>query len=235
MTKLYFYGITRPREMPSRLAGDGISLVTADGRAAIVSELEDGPVEATRRNLLAHADVVEQLQEDAVVLPARFGHVLESREEALELLAGPEIERLLERHKRTCELTLKGTYEESVLAEVGADLRSLRDAYRAQPSVDAGIALGEAVGQELAARRTRDESFVLGALRPLILDFVSGEPAGELAAFDLAVLIDRDQVGTIERRVEGLAERLSPPLHFKLVGPLPPYSFVQLAMPAVAV
>ena len=234
MSKLYLYGITRPREIGKRLTGDGVFLVTAGDRATIVSELEDGPVEATRRNLLAHADVVEQLHEDGVVLPARFGHVLDSREEALELLDVPEVERLLERHERTCELTLKGTYEESVLAEIAAPLQPLRDVYRAVPSTDAGIALGEAVGQQLNERRARDESAVLDELRPLILDFVSSEPAGELAAFDLAVLIDRDQVGAIEKRLEGLAERLSPPLHFKLVGPLPPYSFVRLAMPAVA-
>ena len=234
MSKVYLYGITRPRELPRRLADQGISLVAAEGRAAVVSELEDGPVEATRRNLLAHADVVEQLHEDAVVLPARFGYMLESREEALELLALPEVESLLERHKTTCELTLKGTYDESVLAEVGAELQPLRDAYRAAPSVEAGIALGEAVGQGLAERRARDEAFVLDALRRLVLDVVVAEPAGELAAFDLALLVQRDGVQPIEAKVEELSARLSPPLRFKLVGPLPPYSFVRLALPAVA-
>ena len=39
---------------------------------------------------------------------------------------------------------------------------------------------------------------------------------------------------SVETKVEELASRLSPPLHFKLVGPLPPYSFVRLAMPAAA-
>jgi hypothetical protein len=234
VSKLYLYGITRPREIPERLVGEGVSCVTADGRAAIVSELEDGPVEATRRNLLAHADVVEQLHEDTVVLPARFGHVLESRQEALELLALPEIERLLEQHEHTCELTLRGKYEESVLAEIGAGLQSLREAYRAEPSVEVGIALGEAVGEQLAARRARDESQVLDGLRPHIVDFVSSDLTGEFAAFDLALLADRDRVEAIEAQLEQLSEQLSPPLHFKLVGPLPPYSFVRLAVPAVA-
>lgn len=234
MSRFYLYGITRPREVPQRLGGHGISLVVADDRAAVVSELDEGPVEATRRNLLAHADVVEQLHDGAVVLPARFGCVVESREELLELLALPEIGELLERHATTCELTLKGKYEESVLAEVGAELQPLRDAYRAQPSVDAGIALGEAVGQGLADRRTRDESLVLEALRDLVLDVVVAEPAGELAAFDLALLVQRDGVEPIEAKAEELSARLSPPLHFKLVGPLPPYSFVRLSMPAVA-
>jgi hypothetical protein len=235
VSRLYLYGITRPREIPRRFGDEGISLVEKDGRAAIVSELDDdGAVEATRRNLLAHADVVEQLHEDAVVLPARFGHILESREEALELLALPEIEQLLERHARTCELTLKGTYEEGVLAEVAAELQPLRQAYRAAPSVDAGIALGEAVGEQLADRRARDESQVLDALRPLILDFVSSRPGGEFAAFNLALLAARDQADSIAAQLEKLADRLSPPLHFKLVGPLPPYSFVRLAMPVMA-
>jgi hypothetical protein len=234
VSRLYLYGITRPRELPQRLAEQGISLIAAEDRAAVVSDLDERPVEATRRNLLAHADVVEHLHEDAVVLPARFGYVLESRDEALELLQLPEIEALLQRHDRTCELTLKGTYEESVLAEVGAELQPLRDAYRAAPSVEAGIALGEAVGERLAERRARDEAVVLDALRPALRDVVRSQPAGELSAFDLALLADRSEVESIEARVEDLAERLSPPLHFKLVGPLPPYSFVRLAMPAVA-
>jgi hypothetical protein len=227
------YGITRRRELPRRLATQGISLIASEDRAAVVSELEEGPVEATRRNLLGHADVVEQLHEDAVVLPARFGYILESREEVLELLALPEIGRLLDRHATTCELTLKGTYEESVLAEVGAGLQPLRAAYRDGPSVEAGIALGEAVGQGLAERRARDESLVLDAVRGLVLDVVVAEPAGELAAFDLALLVERNGVEPVEAQVEELSARLSPPLHFKLVGPLPPYSFVRLAMPTV--
>ena len=74
MSRLYLYGITHPREVPQRLRDQGVFLVEDDGRAAIVSELDEGPVEATRRNLLAHADVVEQLHEDGVVLPARFGY-----------------------------------------------------------------------------------------------------------------------------------------------------------------
>lgn len=238
MSRLYLYGVTRPRELPQRIAAQGVFLIEDEGRAAVVSELgqvdSGGPVEATRRNLLAHADVVEQLHEEAVVLPARFGYVLESRDGALELLTLPEIEALLERHEKTCELTLRGKYEESVLSEVGAGLQPLRDAYRAEPSVEAGIALGEAVGERLADRRARDKSVVLDALSPLVLDVVAGEPAGEFAAFDLALLADRDAVKSIEAKLEELAARLSPPLHFKLIGPLPPYSFVRLALPAVA-
>jgi hypothetical protein len=75
---------------------------------------------------------------------------------------------------------------------------------------------------------------VLDELRPLVLDLLTSEPAGEFAAFNAALLVARDGVEAVEKQLEQLVARMSPPLHFKLVGPLPPYSFVRLQMPAVA-
>ena len=232
MSALYLYGITRPRDVPPRLAGEGVFLVEADGRAAVVSEVDASPVQATRRNLLAHADVVEELHERELVLPARFGTVLESREGVLELLGFPEFERLLEEHAQHSELTLKGTYEESVLEEVSAPLAHLREAYRQSPTLEQGLALGEAVSEGLAERRARDLERVLAGLRSLVEDSVVSEPAGELAALDLALLVRRDTVARASGALEQIAADLSPPLHLRLVGPLPPYSFVTVDLPA---
>lgn len=232
MSALYLYGVTRPRDVPARLADNGVRLVEEDGRAAIVSELEAAPVEATRRNLLAHADVVEELHERAVVLPARFGIVLEDRDAALELLALPDLEDQLERHRDRSELTLKGTYEESVLAEISASLQPLRDAYRRSPTLDNGVVLGEAVTDALADRRARDREEMLARLGPFLEDVVAGEPAGELGAFELALLVRRDAVDRVSNALGEASRVLSPPLHLRLVGPLPPYSFVSLELPA---
>ena len=96
MTQLYLYGMTRAGPLPGGLAGRGIELVAADGRAAIVSPVESSPVTATRRNLLAHAEVVESLHERAIVLPARFGTVVADHDAALELLALPGVAALLD-------------------------------------------------------------------------------------------------------------------------------------------
>ena len=232
MSALYLYGVTRPREVPARLAENGVHLVVSEGRAAIVSELDAAPVEATRRNLLAHADVVEELHERAVVLPARFGLVLEDPEAALELLALPELESQLERHREQSELTLKGTYEESVLAEVSAALEPLRDMYRQAPTMENGVALGEAVTEALFERRTRDREELLARLGPFLQGVVVGDPAGELDALELALLVRRDAVEQVSQALEGASAVLSPPLHLRLVGPLPPYSFVSLELPA---
>jgi hypothetical protein len=232
VSALYLYGVTRPRELPARLADQGIFLVAGDSGAAIVSELDASPVQPSRHNLLAHADVVEELHEESVVLPARFGTVLDDHDAALELLALPDVESLLDRHREHSELTLKGTYEESVLADFSGALAPLRDAYRRAPSMDNGLALGEAVTEALAARRARDREQVLARLEPQLADVVVAEPTGEYAAFDLALLVRRDAVEVVEATLEEITAELSPPLHLRVVGPLPPYSFVSLELPA---
>jgi hypothetical protein len=236
VSALYLYGMTRPRQLPRRVADQGVFLVESEDRAAIVSKFDDpgAPVRATRRNLLAHADIVEELHSEAVVLPARFGLVLEGPDRARELLGLPEIGELLDRHATTCELTLKGTYDEAVLGEISGSLRGLQDAYRQAPTMDNGVAFGEAVAGALADRRAQDANRVIERIAPLALEIVRGEPTGELGAFGLSLLLERDRVDAVSKMLDQLAGDLSPPLRFKLVGPLPPYSFVQLELPMVA-
>jgi len=234
VSTLYLYGVTRPRALPARLAQRGISLVGSGDRAAIVSPVEASPVEATRRNLLAHADVVEELHEQVVVLPARFGIVLPDRAAVVEFLGAPELERLLGLHRDTAELTLKASYEDSVFAELAPGLAALREAYRRAPTLEHGLALGEAVAAGLADRRARDSSRVLELLAALVLDVRVGEPEGERGALNLALLVQRAAVDAISAQLDRLADELSPPLRFKLVGPLPLYSFVDLELPVAA-
>jgi gas vesicle protein GvpL/GvpF len=231
VTELYLYGITRPRRLPKRLSDKGIRLVRLGGLAAIVSPVDASPVEASRRNLLAHADVVEELHAGGTVLPARFGIVLSGREELCNDVLGAgrdELERMLEAHRDTAELSVKASYDESVLAEVAGGLDRLRDSYARSPTLENGMALGEAVAEALAHRRDRDADLILGTLRPLALDVRLAEPVGAHGLVNLAFLVERETVETFSARLDELGARLSPPARFKLIGPLPPYSFVDL-------
>ena len=235
MTALYLYGITRPRRLPKRIADKGVFLVRRGELAAIVSSVDASPVEATRRNLLAHADVVEELHSKGAVLPAQFGIVLPDRDAVHDdLLAREELDRLLEEHRDTAELGLKASYDEAVLAEVSGGLAPLRDAYARAPTLENGMALGEAVTEALAWRREHDADLILRALRPLALDVRASDPVGEHGLVNLAFLVERGKVEAFSKRLDELAAQLSPPARFKLVGPLPPYSFVDLAAPVAA-
>jgi hypothetical protein len=115
---------------------------------------------------------------------------------------------------------------------VSRPLEPLREAYRRAPTLEAGIALGEAITEALYNRRARDLDIVLQRLEPFVGDVVVSEPLGEYGALDLALLVRRDAVESVDAALEELTKELSPPLHLRLVGPLPPYSFVSLELPA---
>ena len=239
--QLYVYGVVGETRLPKRLADRGLRLVPSGTVAALVAELPASPVTATRRNLLEHADIVEDAFGWTTILPMRFGVVLADEEAVREVLldANAELlESLLERHSSTAELTLKATYEEdAVLADVVASsprVARLRRRYRDAPSMEAGLNLGETVAAELGARRDRDASRVLDALAPLVLDVRAGEVSLENGVVNLAFLVERDRVDDIEAELEKLSAELSPPVHFKLVGPLPPYSFVDVPLAVAA-
>lgn len=238
---LYVYGVVRDGELPNPLARRGLRLVENQGLAALVKEVPAEVTRATRRALLDHAEIVEDAFDWTTILPMRFGVVFPD-EEALctQLLeaSGPLLHELLEQHRSTAELTLKASYDEdAVLAElVGASprLAQLRELYSRSPTMDRGVELGEETAAQLAARRDRDADRIVRQLEPLTLDMRVGEVGLEGAVVSLALLVERDRVGEVEEWLQALSRDLSPPVHFRLVGPLPPYSFVDvpLAVPA---
>jgi hypothetical protein len=205
VSPLYLYGVTRPRSLPRRLSALGVSLVRSGDRAAIVSPVGSSLAESTKPSPRAHADVVEELHHGGVVLPARVGTVLSDRAAALALLAADETGSLLEAHRDSAELTLTAFYDKGAVLE-----------------------LMDGLG------RVRDAASVLTTLEPLVLELRVDEPEGEHCALNLALLVERGRVDTVSEALEGLAASLSRSLRFELAGPLPPYSFVDLALPVTA-
>src|SRR3954449_6778384 len=100
MDERYVYGIVRA-EAARDLAAPGV-----DGRrgarvehgpvAALVSEAPDGPVKASRRNLLAHTEVLQQVAATECVLPMQFGVVMPNESGVAEELLGAHEDALVE-------------------------------------------------------------------------------------------------------------------------------------------
>jgi len=238
---LYLYGIVRAARLPERLARRGLRLLSTGRLAVLAATVDESPLRASRQNLLAHADVVEDAFGWTTVLPMRFGVVLPDAAAVRDLVLDPNrelLEELLIQHQHTAELSLTARYDEdAVMAELVARngrLARLRKAYRVSPTLDRGMELGEAVAAVLGVRRDRDAGTIFEALRPLALDVRASDVELEGGVAKLAWLVERDRVDEFDRRLGQLSAALSPPIRFKLVGPLPPYSFVDvpLAVPA---
>ena len=240
----YVYGVVRSTADPGEL-GEGISdaplgLVAENGLAALVSEVEDAPLEADRDDLLTHARVLENALSQGAVLPMRFGVIMPS-DEAIraELLRAhsAELEAQLDEMEDKVELSLKGLYVEAqVLREVVAenrDIARLRKAVQGKPA-DAAyyerIRLGELVAEALERKRAGDSERIMERVGRQAIKVAPGELLHERMAVNASFLVARDSTDEFNRALDELAYEERERIRFTCTGPLPPHSFVELSM-----
>ena len=242
----YVYGVVPAGSSPPDQEGIGgrpLEVVKSGGLGALTSEVPDSPLEAGRDELMAHSRVLEgALDSTQAVLPMRFGVVMPSdaavRDELLDAHR-PDLEDQLKEMAGRVEMNLKGMFDErAILREVVAESKevaALRDAISgAHPDATypERIRLGELVAEALSAKREAAEREVLDRLGPLALGVQIGNSVHERMAVNAAFLLDRGDTAAFDDELERLAEENHPRIAFKLTGPLPPHSFVELAVEA---
>jgi hypothetical protein len=244
MRATYVYGVVRDGALSSADGVDGLGgaptrAVAAPGVAAIVSSVDETPVQATRSNLTAHNDVVEAVAAGATVLPMRFGFVMrDDNAVARDLLRSRRDEFLSElaRFDSHVELALTVYYDEDALLQevvrgepAIARMRDATQRLTAEAGYYQRIRLGEMVFDAVARKRRHEADTIRSELERVASAADSSE--GDLpdrVLFKSAFLVERGRVPEFEAAVEELAEREAERLQFKLVGPVPPYSFVKL-------
>lgn len=238
-TGLYCYGVVASRDAKSQRGGglDGkpVKTVVHEDLAALVSEAP-GSVRAKRRDLLAHFDVLGAAFEHGTVLPARFGIVFDDEQSLVHEFLAPrrdELRRLLEELHDHVELRVSAHHRpEEVLAEAVVEnprIAKLREATRgATGAHPALIELGELVTNDLQRRVAKDAQTLLGRLRPLSQRYELDQDPIEYQVLRGSFLVRRKRVGAFEKALQTFAAENADRMDVKLVGPLPPHSFVEL-------
>jgi len=221
----YVYGVTR---RGSAAVGETVAIEHGD-LAAVAARKWAGPVRAKRRELLAHADVVQRVFDHGPVLPLRFGTVFDSDTDVVDSFLAPrhdELSRLLRELDGLAELSVRAHYvEDAVLRELVRDDPKIR---RLRERRGAELALGEAVASALLARRAADADAIVHSLVPHARRVLVEEPRAEYEVLRAAFLVERKRLGAFDQAVEKTARARAGLLVFKYVGPLPPHSFVEL-------
>ncbi|MEU2720618.1 GvpL/GvpF family gas vesicle protein [Streptomyces smyrnaeus] len=235
----YVYGITRSPAPHLRegLTGVGdpprpVRILQRDGLVALVSDAPED-LRPKRRELLAHQQVLAEVNAERVVLPMRFGSLSEDDGTVGEVLV-ERAEHFLERLdtlEGKVEYNIKASHDqEAVLHVVMAqqpELRAESEANRAAGggSYEQKLALGEKVAHAVQAREPVDAALLRHAVEPLAAEVSEGpQSAGWLT--NLSVLVDREAADELLSAVEELGNS-APQLDLKVNGPLPPYSFVE--------
>jgi hypothetical protein len=241
MSEVYVHGVTRAGERGAIEAAGARPVV--DGElAAIVTEAagETRAADLMRR----HWRVLEAVAEQATVVPVQFGTAMAGEDAVTGEFLAPRrhsLEAQLAYFDGKVQLTLKGTYDEAVLLrsiiESSPAVAQLRERVRGL-SEAAGhferVRLGELVAAEVEQVRARDAEALHARLDGLAVA-TNREPAtGLQAAVNSAFLVERGRADEFARAVDAAADELDGRVALRLLGPLPPYSFVTEEAPAWA-
>jgi hypothetical protein len=237
----YVYGVVRAAATAPAvegIAGAPLELVDSGEVAALTSVAPGEYLEAGREDLLTHTRVLEATLEQGTVLPMRFGVVVPDDE----TLRG----RLLESHREELlaqlaemdgkvEFSLKGIYDEdAILRELIASDREigyLKNAIAGKSEAATyyeRIRLGELIAAAFAARQEVDEAKVVDELRPHAVAVRVGDPIHERMAVNASFLVERRARSKFDAAVDSIAAREADRIRFRVTGPLPPHSFVEL-------
>jgi len=88
------------------------------------------------------------------------------------------------------------------------------------------VRLGELVMAAFGVKRPVDADAVLDRVRSVARAAVVRASGAPGVVVDLALLVDRQRSGELERDLEKLGRELSPRIRMRLLGPQAPYDFV---------
>ena len=191
------------------------------------------PKEEVIRHLLKHQAVVEHVMEKHTVLPVKFGTVLGGGGEAISLLrqGHRQLVAALGWIQDKVEIEVAATWDtKQVLREISAEpeIAQAREALAGRlggPTLDERLHLGQTVKAALDRRRDSYRVRMIESLRPAVVDLQLHALVSDELVMNVAFLVERSGQEEFDRRVRQLNDLFHDQIQFRILGPLPPYSF----------
>ena len=245
----YIYGIVGDTQLPPRdvkpvgaertdKALVPLELADCSGLGVLWTPAPSAEIQRTRRNLLAHTRVLEDVMAETTVLPMRFGVVADDPEllSAAVVRRREELESMLRRFDGLSETGVRITWPRDAM------MQSLRMQYPALEGLSRKLAakgggsyqdrinLGREVASRIEEWRKLQENDLLQRLRGLARDVAVRAPESDVQVLRADFLVDvADETRLMAALAEVGAEAPGPP-EIRCVGPAPLYNFVSLQL-----
>lgn len=240
--KKYIYGIIQADQEVGLgavgLGGSAVYSIARDGLACILSdywgpEFRALPKEEVVHHLLAHQAVVERVMEGHTILPLKFGALLSGDAEVRDFLSQgrSRLASALAQFQDKVEVEVAATWDTtSVLAEVAnqEDIVRARAAVGTMPpgeTFQQRVRLGQMVKEVLDKRRDTYCKRMMEFLKPLALDVQPNVLVSDQMVMNVAFLVEKGHLEEFDDRVRQLNDLFQDQINFRIIGPLPPYSF----------
>ena len=222
--------------------GDDVYAVAHKDLAAVVSDcphvdyaaIKDTNKEKVVRDLAAHQRVIEEVMSDSTILPAKFGTMVKDDGEVKSVLRRGyfALKEALATVQDKIEVEVVATWEVgSVMQEIAEEepIAELRAAIEKSSSrlrsVADRVKAGKMVYESLGRRREAYQAEILGALTGFAVNLKENVILDDSFVTNVAFLIDRDRQKDFDGKVREVDEILGGQLSFRVIGPLPAYSF----------
>ena len=241
---IYIYGIVPNSydvDMFRSLENSGVYVIPHQKVSAIVSDRESASLDYSDRESLGHLLVdhqktIEDLMAKGfnMLIPMRLGTIVSSQDEVLKILTiGYDlIIDTLEKIEHLIEIDIAVSWADfsAILKEVAChpDIIAMKDDILKKTNtllqVDQ-VKVGMVLQSKLKERNTKVELDILDSLSQISLDIKIHEVMNDQMITNSAFLINRNKKEKFEQVIDQLDEEYKGLLNFKLVGPLPCYSF----------
>lgn len=240
---VYLYGIL-PAPGPQELELEGldkqrVQVQSMDGFTFLYSEAKQSKYLASRRNLLSHERVLEEVMHRGyrTILPLQFGLVVETWEEVSDQLTGPYSEALtrlfahLDGHR---EVSVKVMWDEAnelqLLMAERPELQAQRDSLTGKTlNMDEVIRIGQAVEKAMTGRKNEIVNAFRDALKPLSVESVENDPMMSDMIFNTAFLIPWESEMAFSVWVETLDQQFENRLRIRYNNFTAPFNFAQIS------
>ncbi|MEH2136619.1 GvpL/GvpF family gas vesicle protein [Nostoc sp.] len=240
----YIYGIlTLPAPQNLNLEGldrQPVQIKLLDDFAVIYSEAQQERYLASRRNLLSHEKVLEEIMQggDRYLLPVQFGLLVSSWETVSQQLIHPhqeELTQLLAKLSGCREVSVKVFWDteaeiQGLLAE-HPNLKAERDKLVGQPlSMERVIQIGQTIEQGMSDRKQGIIDVFKGTLNSIALEVVENTPQMDTMIYNSAYLIPWEAESQFSGYVEALDRQFENRLRIRYNNFTAPYNFARLRL-----
>jgi len=205
-------------------------------------EFSSMPKEEMVRCLLAHQVVAEYVMMENTVLPVKFGTVLTTSDEVRSLLSQgySQFVEALAWIQDKVEIEVAATWDtKEILQEISTEpeiiLASKAIDDRRQPTLEEQIQLGQIVKASMDKRRSNYRERMINFLTSVAVDVQPNALISDEMVMNVAFLVEKTNQGKFDSCVKQLNVLFHNQINFRIVGPLPPYSFatVEVTRPSL--
>jgi len=193
------------------------------------------PKEVLGRRLVEHQTVIEKVMKDYTVIPFKFGTIAEGPDEVNSILqrAYTAIRARLQEMDKQIELDLVASWNDinPVIRRIGEEnkrIRTFRNEIATKPpqeTLQDRIKIGSMIKDALDEEKRRLREEMLQALQGTVADCQEHELMNDKMVANWAFLLAKDREADFDKALDDFSERYGETIHFRCVGPLPPYSF----------